>query len=155
MRSDAETMRRTDIDKELARRYRNDPFHIVLRCFIEEHSEQHLNRHCGQHTAIMRACTQCPKFPMIVKTCHRRLELLGRGDVPVVNVLCICDKGLHRSVAVATTLQAMYQQQGYNSIGPCHLSRSSWLRGTCDVCAHCKPNKEKATLTSSLAKSHF
>ena len=107
MRSDAETMRRTDIDKELARRYRNDPFHIVLRCFIVEHSEQHLNRHCGQHTAIMRACTQCPKFPMIVKTCHRRLELLGRGAVPVVNVLCICDKGLHRSVAVATTLQAM------------------------------------------------
>ena len=148
-------MSRTDLDKELARRFRNDHFHIVLQCFTVGHSEKHSNRHCGQHTMIMRACIQCPKFPMIANTCRRRGELLCRADVPVVNVLCICDRGLHRSVAVATTLQAMYQQQGYNSIGPCNLSRSSWLRGTCDVCMHCKPNKGKDTLISSLAKSYF
>jgi hypothetical protein len=155
MRSDAETMRRTDIDNELARRFRNDHFHIVLRCFTMGHTEKYLNRHCGQHTMIMRACTQSPKFTTIAKTCCRRAEVLCRGDVPVIKVLCICDRGLHRSVAVATTLQAMYQQQGYNSIGPCNLSRSSWMRGTCDVCMHCKPNKEKDTLIHTLAKSYF
>ena len=118
MRSDAETMSRTDIDKELARRFRNDHFHIVLRCFTVGHSEKHLNRHCGQHTMIMRACTQSQAFSQIANTCRRCAEVLFKRGIPVIKVLCICDRGIHRSVAVATTLQAVYQQQCYNSIGP-------------------------------------
>ena len=155
MRSDAEAMNPVDLDKALARRFRNDHFHILLRCFTVGHSEKYLNRHCGQHTMIMRACTQSPAFSQIANTCRRRAELLFKRGIPLIKVLCICSQGMHGSVAVANTLQHVYQQQGYNSIGPCNLSRNEWMRGMCDVCMHCKPNKEKDALISSVTKRYF
>ena len=97
-----------------ARRFQTDQFRTVLRCFTVGHSEKYLNRHCGQHTMIMRACTQSPAFSQIANTCRRRAELLFKHGEPVIKVLCICDRGMHGSVAVATTLQAVYQQQGCN-----------------------------------------
>ena len=155
MRSDAEAMTPVDLENAMQRRFRNDHFHIVLRCFTVGHSEKYLNRHCGQHTMIMRACIQAPAFEQIATTFRKRAELCFIRGIPVVKVLCICSHGMHGSVAVANTLQHVYQQQGYNSIGPCNLSRNEWMRGMCDVCMHCRPNKEKDALISSVRRRYF
>ena len=117
-----------DLSKALHRRFRNDQFHIPVRCFTVGHAEKYLNRHCGQHTMIMRACTQSPAFSQIANTCRRRAEVLFKRGIPVIKVSCICSQGMHGSVAVANTLQPVYQQQGYNSIGPFNLSWNEWMR---------------------------
>ena len=155
MRSDAEAMTPVDLENALQRRFRNEYFHIVLRCFTVGHSEKYLNRHCGQHTMIMRACIESPSFQQIATTCRRRADLQFKRGTPVIKVLCICSQGMHGSVGVANTLKHVYQQLGYNSIGPCNLSRNEWMRGMCDVCMHCRPNKEKDALISSVRQRYF
>ena len=104
---------------------------------------------------IMRACIESPSFQQIATTCRRRAELQFKRGIPVIKVLCICSQGMHGSVGVANTLKHVYQQLGYNSIGPCNLSRKEWIRGMCDLCMHCKPNKEKDELISSVTKAYF
>ena len=41
--------------------------------------------------------------------------------------MCICENGRHKSVAVATALQAVYLKMGFISLGPNHWSeQQSW-----------------------------
>ena len=41
--------------------------------------------------------------------------------------MCICEDGRHKSVVVATALQAVYLKMGFNSLGPWHMSQEEWL----------------------------
>ena len=60
----------------------------------------------------------------------------------------------YRSVAVSSSLQCIYQMEGFTSMGPCHLDIQSW-RYLCSACSHCKPNKDKDKMFESFVVDAF
>ena len=69
--------------------------------------------------------------------------------------MCICENGVHKSVAVAAIMQEIYHQEGYNSKGPCHISRCDPLSSMCWSCGKCKPNVQKDTLMSFVQADYI
>ena len=86
-----------------------------------------------------------------MKKCSERIERNLQMGKHTIRVVCLCSQGRHRSVAVASTLQAVYEKMGYNSIGPTHLSKDDWWKGMCFECEECKPNKTNDRLFTNLA----
>ena len=62
--------------------------------------------------------------------------------------MCICEKGVQKSVAAAAIMQDFYRQEGYNSKGPHHISRADPLPSMCWNCVKCNTNVEKDKLMS-------
>ena len=129
-----------------------EKFDIVLSCW-DIHGGRQWSKHCGKHTEIMHACCESAEFDSITNFCRNQSELLwdtGRNDLRVV---CVCNQGRHRSVAVSSILQAVYDKMGFNSRGPTHLSKRLWWKGICYTCKECKPNDKKDALFEDLAVS--
>ena len=104
--------------------------------------------HCGEHTQIIRACIETIDLPSLMKQCRMAAFLLWASGHATVRVMCICEGGILHSVAVAASLHAVYEQEGFNSSGPHHLSKREWLPSMCHECRECKPNRDKDTLIS-------
>ena len=135
-------MQNCDIRKQLEQRWPNKYFHIVVACWgIALDHRQHT--HSGEHTQVIRACIEGVDFPCLMKQCRKAAFLLWASGHATVRVMCICEGAMLKSVAVAASLHAVYQQEGFNSGGPHHLSNSS----VCG-CRDCQPNWEKEALTS-------
>ena len=83
----------------------------------------HLDWHCGEYTQITQSVIESPEFQTIVNECSSRAELLWAGGQACIRVVCICDQSTRTSpsIVIASTLQAVFQQAGYNSIGPVEL----------------------------------
>ena len=86
---------------------------IVHKCYKFGYGDMHLDWHCGTYTEITQS----------VNECRSRGEPLWAGGQACIRVVCICD---HRSrtptsIVVSSTLQAVFQQAGYISIGPVEL----------------------------------
>ena len=96
---------------------------IVQKCYKFGYGDMHLDWHCGQYTQITQSVIENPEFQRIVNECRSSGELLWAGGQACTRVVCICDQSTqtHRSVVVSSTLQAVFQQAGYNSIGPLEL----------------------------------
>ena len=117
-------------------------FNIIVKCWdLPQCSKPLRTGHCGNHTEIMRCCIESPTFEILLHECRARVQELWQ-DQDSVTVLCVCSHGMHRSVAVTSALQCIYQMEGFTSMGPCHLDIESW-RCLCSACSHCKPNKDK------------
>ena len=98
-------------------------FDIVQKCYKFGYGDMHLDWHCGEYTQITQSVIENPEFQTIVNECRSRGELLWAGGQACIRVVCICD---HRSrtptsIVVSSTLQAVFQQAGYISIGPVEL----------------------------------
>jgi len=127
---------------------------IVLPCWKIERGKEHAKEHCGLHTEIMYACSEDPEFPRIISSCREQAEKLwARGHLRV-RVVCVCNQGRHRSVAVSAILQAVHSQMGFNSKGPNHLSEKSWWKKMCTTCPECRPNPKKVQLFRKLAATY-
>ena len=129
-----------------------EKFDIVLSCW-DIHGGKQWSKHCGKHTEIMHACCESAQFATITKICRDQSELLwetGRNDLRVV---CVCNQGRHRSVAISSILSAVYREMGFNTSEPTHLSKHSWWEGMCDKCRDCRPNAKKDKLFKQLARS--
>ena len=86
---------------------------------------------------------------------RRAVDRLWASGRTTVRVMCICEKGVQKSVAVAAIMQEIYRQEGYNSKGPHHISRCDPLPSMCWRCGKCKPNVEKDTLMSFVQADYI
>ena len=98
---------------------------IVHKCYKFGYGDMHLDWHCGTYTEITQSVIENPEFQTIVNECRSRGELLWAGGQACIRVVCICDQSTRTSpsIVVASTLQAVFQRAGYNSIGPVELVR--------------------------------
>ena len=147
MRKDFREMMDEDCRAQLARCIPSTRFNILLKCWdLPRGSKQVRSGHCGEHTEVMRYCIESPKFKTILGQCRTSVEKLWQQQ-DRVTVLCLCSHGYHRSVAVSSALQCIYQMEGYTSKGPCHLDHQ---RDLCAVCSRCKPDKDKYKMCESF-----
>lgn len=127
MRKEFADMTERDIQEKLDQRYPTEHFDVVLKCWKMRYGASEYNKHCGQHTQIMRACIKSCTFQKLMTECRSRAELEWARGQTCIRVMCICENGRHKSVAVATALQAVYLKMGFISFGPNHWSeQQSW-----------------------------
>ena len=154
MRQDFRTKSDHDCCVEFNRCIPSTRINIVVKCWDLPHGPTHVReRHCGQHEGIVHAICNDKNFENLLHGCRTRVEELWQVQDRVM-VLCVCNHGIHRSVAVATALQRIYEMEGYTSKGPCHLDHLYW-RPFCSICAHCKPNKAKNAMFKSFIVDSF
>ena len=128
-------------------------FNVILKCWDLPQSSRPLRTgHCGNHTEIMRCCIESPTFKTLLHDCRAQVEEVWQVQ-DIVTVLCVCSSGMHRSVAVASALQSIYQMEGFTSMGPCHLDIHRW-RALCSACSHCVCNKDKDKMFESFVVDH-
>ena len=109
----------------------------------------------GTHTQNMRGCIESLQLPSLMKQLRRQVDELWASGRTTVRVMCICENGVQKSVAVAAIMQEIYHQEGYNSKGPHHISRCDPLPSMCWRCGKCKPNVEKDTLMSFVQADYI
>ena len=151
MRSKCENMTELEIQSRLCERYPLEHFHIVLKCWDLIDPIGFYYNHCGEHTKIVQACIDSPRFPSLMKECRAQADSLWASGENMIRVMCICERGWHTSVAVACILKAFYSEKGYTSLGPCHLSRIAWYKNLCNVCVDCQHNDTREKMFRTLA----
>ena len=104
---------------------------IILACWATAFGRHREDLHCGTHTPNIRGCTESLQIPSLLKQLHREVDELWASGRTTVRFMCICENGVHKSVAVAAIMQEIYHQEGYNSKGPCHISRCDPLPSVC------------------------
>jgi hypothetical protein len=142
-----------DIRKKLDEQLPDKNRDLVVACWgiAIGHRE---DLHCGTHTHNMRACMESIQFPDLLKHVYSQVDELWATGRTTGRVVCICENGVHQSVAVAAIMQDIYHQEGYNSKVPHHLSKCDALPRKCWNCTECKANVQKATLMS-VAQAEF
>ena len=132
-------MKDCDILKHMGERFPNTAFHINLACWKIpfEHRE---DGHCGEHTQNIRSCIESLHVRGLLKTCREKAHMYWAKGHTTIRVTCICDGGMHASVAVAAILQHVFHQRGYNSRGPYHIDP---VARNCWKCGDCQPNAQK------------
>ena len=136
----------------------NMEFHIMVKCFnmlndkLHDKS-RHYRAHCGEHTVIAEECiNSCSFRPMLDDCLERALELWTTQNT--INVVCCDSQGIHRSVAIAYILCAVFQVKGYKAAGPYHLCKGQWRNNAiCSRCPKCQPHEEKLEMFSAAASS--
>ena len=131
--------------------YRKDVhFDVLLKCWELPYSVNQHSSHCGSHTYLIQSVCEETGFLTLMRDCQRRVEyLLQQQDT--VRVACCCDRGRHRSVAVATILQGVCEVKGYTSTGPYHIDECKWKEKICTNCKGCRPNNQKTQLYEIVA----
>ena len=96
---------------------------IVHKCYNFGYGDNDLDWHFGEYPQLTQSVIENPEFQTILHECRSRGELLWAGGQACIRVVCICDLSIHAcpSIVVSSTLQAVFQQAGYNSIGPLEL----------------------------------
>ena len=155
MRKDLKHSSCADLKVVLKHRFKNITFDIVLPCWDMGGKEgKKWSRHCGEHTGITISCCSSREFSDIMRKCYDGIARKSQMGKHTIRVVGLCSQGRHRSVAVASTLAAVYAKMGYNSLMPKHLSKSRWWEGMCSKCTDCKPNKTKDNLYEKLARDY-
>ena len=147
---DYKNMKPIDLLDFCNKRCPNEKFDLVLKCWNMDPGAKQ-NRHYGGHTAFVYACVLTPEFEDITTDFRKQAHILWNTDRDTIRVVCVCDHGIHQSVAVSTILQAVYANMGFNSKGPFHLSKAAWHKYVCDRCKDCKPNDRKDELFQDFA----
>ena len=124
-------------------------FDILLRCSDMGHDlEVHRSRHCGEHTQTIGGLPYWP-LQSLMRDCRFRAQRLWEIDNDQhIRVMCICDV-MHWARAVAATLQAIYNHEGYTSRGAFHMSGLCWHQ---DVHHNCM-DVEKDVLSIALTEN--
>ena len=151
MRKEFADMTERDILFKLNEDYPDQSFDVVLKCWEITDRTSAYNKHCGQHTQIMRECIESCEFLNLMIECGSRAELEWACGQTHIRVMCICENGRHKSVAVATALQAVYLKMGFISFGTCHMSQQESWSDICQTCKDCRPNYHKEELITLLA----
>ena len=109
-----------DIKKHVHATFAGLKFDIVLKCWGLGYGDMHLDWHCGEYTQITQSVIENPEFQRIVNKCRSSGELLWAGGQACIRVVCVCDQSRRGppSIAIASPLQAVFEQAGYNSKGP-------------------------------------
>ena len=111
-------------------------YDLVLKCWGLGYGDMQLDWHCGEYTQITQSVIENPEFQSFVNECRSRAELVWEGGQACIRVVCISGD-LRQASVVSSTLQAVFQQAGYNSIGPLELF--------CYDSMECEPNEHSPT----------
>ena len=155
MRND---LRHWDVDQikgELQSRFPRHKVDIVLKCYNFRYGDNDLDWHSGDNLQLNQSFfTTNPHVQTFVHECFRRACLLWAGGHSCIRVVCVGDQitRLSPSIVVSSTLQAVFQHAGYNSIYLGPLELVSGDSQPCDVCRECEPNVPKETVFTSLAR---
>ena len=110
-----------DIRKKLDERHPDFKPDIILACWGIEFGHRE-DLHCGTHTQNILGCIESLQLPSLLKQLYSQVDELWATGRTTGRVVCICENGVHQSVAVAAIMQDIYNQQGYNTKGPHNLS---------------------------------
>ena len=130
-------------------------FDILLKCFNMysaqvDNESKHFRMHCGEHTVIMKECINSYSFRAMLGICQERARELWKTQ-KIINVVCCCSQGIHRSVAIASIMYAVFLSKGYKACGPYHICKKNWLRNSiCSDCPACMPSEEKSELIRAV-----
>ena len=123
-------MQHLDLGKikvELRLRFPRYEFDHVEMCYNIWWDENALDWHSGDNPQLKQSFFSLnSEWNSIVMGCKLRARHLWQGQ-SCVRILCICDQSRHcklhasPSIVVSSTLQAVFQHEGYNSIGPLEL----------------------------------
>ena len=97
---------------------------IVLKCWGMGYEDyRDLNWQCGQEVEITQSVIESPDFQKMVNEVSRHAERLWAGGQACIRVVCVCDQSRRGppSIAIASPLQAVFEQAGYNSKGPIRI----------------------------------
>ena len=133
-------------------------FHIMIKCFnmfTERVIDKlwHYRAHCGAHSIIIEECINSYSFRPMLDDCLERVHQLWTTQ-NTINVVCCDSEGIHRSVAMASILCAVFQTTGYKAAGPYHICKSQWRKN--DICSHCpqcQPHEVKLEMFNAVASS--
>ena len=81
-----------------------------MYCAHTYNESKNFRMHCGEHTVIMKECINSYSFRPMLNDLHERACELWRTQ-QIVNVVCCCYKGTHRSVAIADSYTHLTQPQ--------------------------------------------
>ena len=153
MSSEFPHMTDCDIRKKLGEQFPDKNPDLVVACWgiAIGHRE---DLHCGTHTQNIRGCIESLQLPGLMKKVRIQADALWASGLTNLRVICICEKGVQKSVAFAAIMQDIYHQEGYNSKEPHHLSKCDALPSICWNCTECNANMQKATLMS-FAQAEF
>ena len=128
MRNDLH-LRHWDVDQikgEMQNWFPGHKVDIVHKCYNVVYGDNDLDWHFGEYPQLTQSVIDNPEnqeFQTIVHECRSRAELLWAGGQACIRVVCVCDQGTRgpTSIAVASPLQAVFEQAGYNSKGPIRI----------------------------------
>ena len=120
MRSDLR-LRHWDVDQikgELQSWFPRHKVDIVHKCYNFRYGHNDLDWHFGEYPQLTQSVIENPEFQMILHECRNRAGRLWAGGQAYIRVVCICDQTTRTrpSIVVSSTLQAVFQHAGYNSI---------------------------------------
>ena len=124
MRSAARDRDVDQIKAELRLRFPRYKVDIVQRRYNLWLNNNDLDWHSGDNPVLNQSFfTYHPTWQERVHECLSRVCFLWAGGQSCIRVVCVCDQStrLPASIAVSSTLQAVFQHAGYNSIGPLEL----------------------------------
>ena len=120
-----------DVDQlkdELQSWFPGNKIDILLKCYHFGNGDNYLDWPSGEDPKFTQSVIEKPEFQTIWHECRSRAELLWAGGQACIGVVCICDQRTPRrpSLVVSSTLQAVFQQAGYNTsptnfLGPISL----------------------------------
>ena len=118
MRNDLRHWESDQIKGELQSRLPRHKVDIVHKCYNFGYGPNDLDWHLGEHPQLTQSAIEKPAFQTIVHECRSRAELLWAGGQSCILCVCICDHStlLTPAIVVSSTLQAVFQHAGYNSI---------------------------------------
>ena len=96
-----------DIRKKLDERCPDFKPDIILACWGIAFGHRE-DLHCGTHTQNIRGCIESLQLPSLLKQLRRQVDELWASGRTTVRVMCICENGVHKSVAVAAIMQEVY-----------------------------------------------
>ena len=131
---------------DLRLRFPRSKVHILQRCYNVWLHNLDLDWHSGDKPVLNQSFFYYnPTWIDMVNECLSRVCCLWAGGQSCIRLVCICDheafNSLPASIAVASTLQAVFQHAGFNSIGPLELvsvglsSRATYAGSASHTCS--------------------
>ena len=90
--------------------------------------------HVGEHIKTLSFVSKQRQFANNLQKIKARIE---KCDSDIVNILCVCNQGRHRSVAESRLFREVLSRNNYDARGPVHLSRRTWYEHQCATCHSC------------------
>ena len=116
-------------------------FHEVLICTSSPRVELPRDKfpeHWGEYSANMVGILGTTTFVKNLRRVKQVVEEARRAGQRVVNILCLCRKGRHRSVSTARLVAYALEGKGYNLKCTEHICAVSWGNFLCRSCDSCR-----------------
>ena len=112
---------------------------VDVRRFFDPYDDKSIRKHCGRHWKIQRGVQENLEWPGWLQELHHKLSKIrnGKDDEGASLIVDVtCNRGRHRSVAVATILGFLLQQQAALEVTVVHKNNQLCQ---CNQCVEPRP----------------